>query len=157
MRRSLAVWLGLGVLGVLAGACSALRDLDRLSAGASPDAGAARDTWRRAPGTRCGGDGGRRQSRGPGGYARFGSGSRRRAPPTPDAAPTSGVSAIYWLETGSRTVRRSGPNGEDPRVVLTLPANSFLRSIAVDDVHKKIYFSDSGTKRSSEPTSMAAG
>ncbi len=147
MRRSLAIWLGLGVLVLLAGACSALRDPGRLSSGAAPDAGGARVTGGALPAPDAAVTVDADNSGGPVDLPDSGAAADVAPPPTTDAAPTTGVSAIYWLETGSRTVRRSGPNGEDPRVLLTLPASSFLRSIAVDDAHQKIYFTDSGTKK----------
>ncbi|HEX5100033.1 MAG TPA: hypothetical protein VFV94_11060 [Polyangiaceae bacterium] len=63
------------------------------------------------------------------------------------SAGTGGTSAgpteLYWLEEGSDTVNRANADGSSPELLVSITSlDSYLRSIAIDTVHGKLYFSD---------------
>jgi DNA-binding beta-propeller fold protein YncE len=71
--------------------------------------------------------------------------------PGPDAASAdaavAGGQTLFWVDSGDRGVHSAAIDGSGARRLITLPSPSYLRSIAVDAVHRKIYFSDSGLKK----------
>ena len=116
-RRRAMRW---GLLAVVTLGCS-LRNLDDLSSGSAPPA----DADHSAPDS---------------------------APPAVDSAASGPDSAgsgqtLFWVDSGDRSVHSATIDGSGAKRLAMLPAPSYLRSIAVDAAHQKIYFSDSGLKK----------
>jgi uncharacterized Ntn-hydrolase superfamily protein len=61
--------------------------------------------------------------------------------------PGASAQTLFWVDSGDRAVHSATIDGSGARALLTLPSPSYLRSIAVDAVHRKIYFTDSGLKK----------
>jgi hypothetical protein len=68
-------------------------------------------------------------------------------PDTTEDVAVASARTIFWVDSGNRGVHSATSEGNDARRLVMLPMSSFLRSIAADTVHQKIYFSDSGLKK----------
>lgn len=156
-RRLDVAWLG--ALGALLLGCTLTRDVDRLKGGDRSPKDAAtepadRDMGRPTDASGAGGQGGTTGGTDGAADARMGGvdgpgaadGAPDLGPRPPDTAPPAAptATALFWVDSGTRTIHRAEIDGNGAQVLATLPPGTYLRSIAVDSADRKLYVTDSG-------------